>query len=446
MASPANCTEKRMGVMTSGPADSGISFRDDKILVVLAAAYLILAALSPSIFSLAGIPFRIDDILLLFIFYYVVVRAFQGKSLILPKPLIGFYILALVMFSSIFLYVAGTGVEKMSGFYHELFRLIKYVLVLIVFVRAGRSFKDRQRILVVFFAVSVVAVVIAVAQAFDFMGINRIITSLYRPGSVHNVLVDSAYRSIGGLRAYSTFYNPNVFALFCLIPFALSFAFVLRKVRMPLFVCLTGIFFGGILLSQSRTALLCSLFSIIVSLIILAKRSKTGRGFSLKNAALVAIIMILAVAVIGSAVGLKRLGDLTTSAGSVRVRLNVASTATKEVLDQSPYLGLSTARSFAEAALDNEYLYFFYWGGAIGLLAYLFYLVALYRFIPKTVDPLNLAVSVIVLTFVLANFTLGTFLTEKIYTFFLALYGLAVASIAVIPSRSTKVAASEPQG
>ncbi len=399
---------------------------ENSLLSILLVSYLFLAVLGPSQFTLANMPFGLQDVLLILSAYYVLFLAAKRGSFEVPKMLVAFYLLLLALSVSLFYGALMNWSENLPGFYHELMRIVKYVLVVCVFYYAGKTQKSGRRLIGVFFTVSVAAVIIAIAQAFNILGINGFIMKYYKPGSIQSGLVDISYRKAGGLRAYSTFYNPNIFGLFCILPFIYSCAIVLAKKSVRTAIPLAGFFFVGILLSQSRTALLCSFLAVAITAILNAKRSAKSQLRLSKRLVLVFFAIVIAAVLIFSVIGLKRITDISSSDGSVAVRLRIVGATVDQVLDQSPFLGLSVANR-NQQILDNEFLYFFYWGGLVGLLLYVTFIGILYKSIPKTPDPLQISVCAIIIVFLFANLTSGTFLSEKIYVVFIALYGLAIA-------------------
>lgn len=396
------------------------------LVVVLASIYLAFAVLSPSLFYIGNSAFRIDDVILLFLFGGVVLLFYDDSSLIPPRVLMGFAILLIaILIPLLFAGFRGWTVGISKSPYHELFRLMKYFMVFVVFCGAGHAARDKRSLLRVFLVLSSITVLISLAQAFNLLGINHFITSYYRPGYIGNVLVDPSYRAMGGLRAYSTFYNANVFGLFLIIPLSVCFSFVIQGKSRLAYVPLTGLFFAGILLSQSRTALLCGLFSLSISVIIFIKRSRGHERRLMVNVVIAVSIILISFLVLTSRIELTRIRRIAFSESSVQARGKIAKTTLTEIFEKSPIVGFSTVR-LPQRALDNEYIYFLYFGGLLGLVAYVLYLVLLFRSIPKSVDVLTIAVTAIFITFLIANLSLGTYFSERPYVLFLAVLGLAL--------------------
>lgn len=401
----------------------------DIILTVFLSIYILTSCLSTRIAQLGNLGLKPDDIMLVIINILVLSSYLSQRENDVPPTqiMVGFtLLLTALLTSTLVASLTEKGSSSFSGAFHELARLAKYLFVFIAFWYAGRKEGVRHRLVKAFLISAIVVVAIGFMQAFNLFNINRFTALFYKPEYAERVPIDPALRLLGIQRVPATYFNPNILGLFLLAPLAISFSSAIQS-RKTVYCFLSVIYFLGILITQSRTAFICSLLLFPVALITIRIRAI---GMTKKRIVYFGL-MIITLFFIGlyliNELNLLRITQIGFSEGSVQVRLAVWSKYFTEILNKNILFGLSPL-SYPERALDSEYIWFLYYGGIVGLFAYAYFLYAIVRNIPKDLNPLNIGVFTTLFLYLLANVPLTTFYSEKVYALFLIVCGLSISS------------------
>ncbi|HGE70258.1 TPA: O-antigen ligase domain-containing protein [Candidatus Poribacteria bacterium] len=400
-----------------------------KMLIILFSIFILVICIATRITYFGPLELRPDDILLGILVVITIIMQIKERINELPpaKPMAGLFLLLMVLCLSVFVNtISARSDYSLDGIVHEVARIAKYTLIFYIFWFAGKHIGIRKQLENAFLLSALAVVAIGFMQVFNLFGINRLTELYYKPEYSGKITISPEARLMGIQRIPSTFFNPNTLGLFFLIPLALSFARVLARKKI-FDVILAVIFFAGIMVTQSRTAILCSINLLLAAILIERKRSVGMRRRNILIAFIIGLILLITANYLTSSLNLLRAKDVGIQTGSIKVRADILKVYAEQTINNAPLFGFSPIFT-PQRALDNEYLYVLYFTGFVGLAAYLLFLYLLYSSIPKKSDTLNVAVSSVFLAYLFANTTMTTFYSEKLFSIFLMLMGLAISN------------------
>lgn len=407
-----------------------------RLYLFLGCTYFVAAVLGPDIpFAAASVNFRIEDVVIvLMLLLAFPLLTIERRPTYISKPIaVGLCLLLISCLMSGWYNVMAGNYFDVSFFLKEVIRFIKYAIVYFVFMLFVK--KEDQTVLVkLFLAVSMASVGIQLAQYWNLFNINHWLSQHWGE-EIFYAYTSSQHRVSGGWSAGSTFANKNVYGNFLLIPFAYALGVFLnslsgkpahdgRRSFWPGFTSI--ILLGGVMLTQSRTALVAVVILITMMLILsrwlFASRSRY-RVASLTTLTVGVVVSIIIVHSFNLSEIFDIAGGLEKS-GSMTAKISLFRDVVSRVLSQSPLLGLSPGAEPLQ--VDFEYGYLLYWYGLIGVLAYFAFvfliLKQLFRY--KNTDIQAVVLISITISFLVFGLTATSFLNNRVFPPFLALISM----------------------
>jgi hypothetical protein len=251
-------------------------------------------------------------------------------------------------------------------------------------------------------------------------------------------------------RSGSVMINPNVFAAFLIAPLFLFVMLLLESYRTGqsdrrqfrwLWLGMSGIAWLGLFFTQSRTALLATIFGMVVSVFLIPRDHR--RKISRVGAwALVAVgVSILVFARTTSRYSVEGIGNGASGSLSEKIVLNRT-----QIQALGPMI-IVGAGPGGGRQVDNELGYVVVWYGLIGFLAYLLFYRSLYHMISRRIANVYVRAA---FTGILAAYLFGAIggsfmLNNRVFPVFLALLTLACAGAVPVITKDSEPA-TVPRG
>jgi hypothetical protein len=309
--------------------------------------------------------------------------------------------------------------ENGKNFIKEVIRAFKYLMIVLLIRNIEFTKEEVFRFLKAFVWLSFGVSIIGIFQYFNIGNIQEIITNYYKQGSVHNTLFSKSYYEMGLVRINSTFYISNIYAAFLLIPAAYALKLILfdkqKKYWIPfMFITL------NIIMTQSRTGVIL-LLGIILLYFFYATFIR--RVMSFRMLILLWIMPLLTYVAI-SMLDMNRIvtrlflvfqeGFIQSSGRDFVVH------QAENILSQSPFLGYSPF-VVTQLPADSELKIFIQYGGVLGLLFYLSFLLVLFVVIKRSIIDSNIKVFMYTLLIcgILTGLTNGYIMSNRLFPVFL---------------------------
>jgi hypothetical protein len=320
----------------------------------------------------------------------------------------------------------------------EMARLLKYLLVVIGF--STLEARSWRYVVGATFFVCVVLVTVQILQYLGIPGLNEWVSRTYmeEETNIHVSLSDVRMLDFGEWRSGSLLVNPNDLGSFLMLPF---FLFVglsvqsraeirrLSKLSPTFWMVAAFVTSTGILLTQSRAAILSSLFMVFVFSVKLRKR----KGQSAKIGMMLVLVGLIAIVtwILTSIGSFQRASPSAVlegfASGSIRQKMEWTILTLSRMDALQVVFGIGPSTTFT---VDNELGYVVAWYGAVGMFLYVLFMRALYL-TPRRLssDQTLAAILETALVACLLTGTSGAFLlNNRIFPFYLALMTSLIVS------------------
>ncbi|WP_208586126.1 O-antigen ligase family protein [Gracilibacillus suaedae] len=335
---------------------------------------LFFSILTPSI-NIGNLPsFRLEQLLIIIIVFYVIIRTFKRKKVILSiSPFVKIYI----FFA--FIIIISSFVGSIKGYtptindYFELYKVFLYSSIFLITSTLINSDQDRIQVLKAIVLYSSLSSVIAITQYFNLFGLNSLYVPAIAPTQYESLMPGYQSPRVVGLSN-----NPNVYSVIPGIGFLLSLWLLIEKNERKYVFTLILTFFANLMtLSRTGFVFLISTSSIMIlsTLILQGINLKLLLTGIIKKRTM--IILFLSFITVSSLVFiiinfvpeelLWRLRSTNLQEDSSwQARLtnwNEALTFFKD----SPLFGIGPAKDYFSIHVDNEWLFLLARYGTFGL-------------------------------------------------------------------------------
>jgi hypothetical protein len=398
-----------------------------RLIVILLAVYLSAVVFAPPIPGNEWL--RYDDIILLFAAAVAVLPRLKSRS---PKSsssghvimiLVFVYLILLtILFSSL---LAGFSYNyNYNGLVKELLRLGKYILV--VFLALSIVERSHRRIVTYWIVgLAILVVVTQIAQYFGSVHFNQSFAQFY--GDLHHfdIAIFAGSRERGIFYAGGPFANPNVASSFLIIPllYLMPQGFIRNqdkklysyKERM-LFFAITLVLFAGILLTDTRAAMIAVLIAASFYLLI----GQTGKG-RIAGLFVVIVPLVLFMLIAQTLLIKEPFVDHIMNAftgGSMSVKMMAFQNGLSQLSDSGYWWGYGADSG---PHVDFEIALLIMWYGLPGIFVFsLFYLGMMWAVLKhkETFDEWQ-AIFAIIMTSSLMNLSQSTYLTVRVFPIFI---------------------------
>lgn len=392
---------------------------------------IVISVLLPYIRMPEGIPdIRPEYIIITIALYLMVLGHLAGKRIHI-RPNHTYKWIAIFGLSTI-LSIAYSTLFKGQAFvnrdFFELIKLFIYFSVFALIANQRIDYSELNRYFVLILLVFALSVILGFLQYLNIPIINKTITPYYTPTQLTGVLVSK--------RVTGTMPNPNEFgALMALaISLALSGILVIRKKNIKV-LCLTlfPVYGLGLILSQSRSALMSTALSCAVIVFLFLGQERLKRKFSriLAIALIVLIIMAFFIKVLPTEM-FSRFSELSEYNALLSWQNRVMSYKINiSIWLESPWFGWGP-RKLDQGMIDNEWLLILRRYGVLGFTVFLCLCTSLFLglfrirklSIDQTTIALSIALQAIFLGYILYMFVAGIYHTMQLMTILLLLLGL----------------------
>lgn len=397
---------------------------------------LYLTIISMLLFPDTPFGFRIDDILILILFCIIFFKS-GGKIKVSVYPVIIFFTYFFILLLSVLYNLNFFEFGKTNYGYHlnssldlfvkEITRALKILVIFIICYNMNPTSKKTEKVLSYFLKISYVLTVIGIMQYSNLLGVNEFISNHYNPGDSHNALISDDFIQNGQLRINATFFNPNIYAAFLLIPLSLSLNRALLKNK-PIYFIGVGMIMVNLVFTQSRTALLSAIIMILlyiayVTFIMKKIRLNNLIVYSLSPIIIFYLLNSINIDIINRFHGVFSSEIVNTSGrGPVMNQM-------KEILTNSPFLGYSPIVT-NNIASDNEIKIFIHYDGILGLFFYFVFIYILYRKVKVSLisKENKFFLFTLILNILLIGTTNGFIISNRIFPIFILIYTLTVNS------------------
>jgi hypothetical protein len=403
-----------------------------RLLAFLLILYISAVVFAPPITESGWL--RIDDIILvcaasLSILSRLRSRNRSNSSIVLAISIFVYLILLIMLLST---FMAGFNSHfEYDGVIKELLRLGKYLLV--VFLALSIQEKKYRRFVIFWvFGLAIMVVVTQIGQYGGGMRFNRMFAQFYGGHQQYGVALNPLSRELGFFHAGGPFGNPNVASSFLIIPFVLSFYYVVRgfednpgtdgntRKERIFSAIVTFMVFIGILLTDSRAAVVT--IPVIMLFFLYVSGSNKGRIVSLM--AVVAPLMILLLVapfITNTGPIFDRITEGVEDGGSLAIKMTAFRNGVQQMSDSHYWWGFGAGTG---PHVDFEFAQFVIWYGLPGLIVYLLFWISMMVAIIKSKEQFSdwPALVAIIIAFFLVNFSQSTFLNARVFPIFIVIF------------------------
>jgi hypothetical protein len=403
-----------------------------RILVFLLILYLSAVVFAPPITESGWL--RIDDMILVVAAVLSVLSRFRSRSH--SNSGLGWaifvltYLLLLILLLSTLM--AGFNSQfEYDGVTKELLRLGKYILV--VFLALSIQEKKYRRFVIFWvFGLAVMVVFTQIGQYGGGMHFNQLFAQFYGGHQQYGVALNPLSRELGFFHAGGPFGNPNVASSFLIIPFVLSFYYVIRELDVNpgtdtntgkeriISVIVTFMVFIGILLTDSRAAVVT--IPVVILFFLYMSRSNKGRVISF-TAVVAPLLILLLVAPFITNTGpiFARISEGVGDGGSLAIKMTAFRNGVQQMSDGHYWWGFGAGTG---PHVDFELAHFVIWYGLPGLIVYLLFWTSMIVGIIKSKAKFSdwQALVAIIIAFFLVNFSQSTFLNVRVFPIFIVIF------------------------
>ena len=348
-------------------------------------AYIIIFSLilTPSI-RIKGIPaFRVEQIVIIIIAIYTLIKTILGRKIKINNPLfvllyggLSFFILLSILVGSC------KGIRVILNDFFEIYKIFVYLSIFLYISSIIKTDADRLKVIKFTNLCLLGSVFIAIQQYFNLFNLNEIYVPIIAPTQYKTLVNNYPYPRVVGMTS-----NPNEYSVMPGIGGVLSWSMFINTKRKKHILNLL-IFSLGVLMTLSRTGLVFFIVCILTySILHLYENLNKGRVIKFFTILFLTITLLLVAILLfkylpeGLTWRFKAGLDIKLDK-SFQARL---SNWTEHInyFKMSPMFGLGPAKSIAyQHSVDNEWLLFLRQYGIIGCL-YVF-LTFSFPFIIKT--------------------------------------------------------------
>jgi hypothetical protein len=326
-------------------------------------------------------------------------------------------------------------------YFKEMLRYLKLLSVYISF-RSFTNINDQESLLKCFLFSAIISALVIFMQIPNLANINNIIYSLYSPPRYEYNISSEALAS-GALRGVSTFYGSNVYGAFLLMPICYSLENVffsklpIRKYACLLFVLL--LLLAATFFTQSRSAFLgvIILFIGFEVFAFISRRGERKCSIKSKSSPIVSsfIFLILTFVFTLFLAGKFNLSRLFSTysykeafqGGSMAAKYQAWEKNVEIVSKVNLVLGAGYNIELF-GLWDSEYGYIFFFFGITGLLLYFIFFIGLLKSLLNRKQIYHRSLFLLLIAYLLINFTETTLLCNRVGPFLMMLLGLAFSS------------------
>lgn len=317
--------------------------------------------------------------------------------------------------------------DSVDLFIKEAIRGIKIFMIVAVCYNLKFNKKLTEEFLSFFLKMSYLLAVIGILQYFNALGINQFIAEHYNPEGKHNALISESYISQGLIRINTTFYGPNIYSAFLIMPLSLSLKkVVIENNRKHLAgVCLIMI---NLLFTQSRTGIIIALIMIFCFLFYVSFLSKKMNILSFLIYSLSPFITYFFLNSINIDI-LQRFQGVFTSQILEASGRGPAIDQMKDILFNSFLLGYSPVIS-NDFPSDNELKIFAHYGGILGVIFYFSLVFILYKKLKYSLisNANKVFLTTLIISIILVGTSNGFIISNRVFPIFIIIYSLTAYS------------------
>jgi hypothetical protein len=402
-----------------------------RLLAILLILYITAVVFAPPITENGWL--RIDDIILVFAAILSILPRLKSSTHSNPG-----LVWAILVFVYLILFIMLLS-TLMAGFYahyeydgliKELLRLGKYLLV--VFLALSIQEK-RYRRLITYWVIGLGVLVVStqIAQFVGGMRFNQIFAQFYGGHSHYSIALSPLSRERGFFFAGGPFGNPNVASSFLIIPFVLSFYYVFSGFdnkpgddlhagrRRIIFVLVTFLIFIGILLTDSRAAIIT--IPVVTLFFLYMSRSDKGRVFSFVLVVVpLTILLLFSPFITNTGPIFARISEGIGDGGSFAIKMTSFRNGVQQMSEHRYWWGFGAGTG---PHVDFELAHFVMWYGLPGFFVYLLFWVGMVLGVVRSKSQFYdwQALVAIIAAFFLVNFSQSTFLNVRVFPIFIVI-------------------------
>jgi hypothetical protein len=409
-----------------------------RLLAFLLILYISAVVFAPPITASGWL--RIDDVILVFAALLSILPRLKSKksansNLILAILAFVYLILLIMLLSTL---MAGFYTQyEYGGLVKELLRLGKYLLVVFLALSTQEK-RYRQFITYWVIGLGILVVITQIAQYVGGMHFNQMFAHFYGEHHQFSVTLNPLSRERGYFHAGGPFGNPNVASSFLIIPFVLALFYVFRGFdKVPgdnaffdkgrlVFIIVTFIIFIGILLTDSRAAIVT--LPVVVLFFLYMSRSSEGRVVSFVAIVVpLTILLLLAPYITHKGPIFAQISEGLGDGGSLAIKMTSFRNGVQQMSENRYWWGFGAGTG---PHVDFELALFVMWYGVPGLLVYLLFWISMMLGVVKSRGQFRdwQAIVAIILAFFLVNFSQSTFLNVRIFPIFIVIFLMNINS------------------
>lgn len=408
------------------------SLLNDKISIFI--LYIIITSML--FFPETTLGFRVEDIFLIILL--IVVSLNPQKNFKIPSySFMLFCIYIFILTSSVF-YNVNFGDftdskynyqynNSIDLFIKEVIRASKIFIIVIVCYNLRLNEKQTEKFLSFFLSLSYLLATIGIMQYFNALDINQFISENYNPEGKHNALISESYIAQGLIRINTTFYGPNIYSAFLIIPLAISLKkSVIENQKKHLFG--TFLIMINLLFTQSRTGIIIALIMIFSFLFYVSFLSKKINILNFLLYSSIPFIVYYFLSFINIDIVQRFQGVFTSHILETSGR-GPAIDQMKDILSTSFLLGYSPVVS-NDFPSDNELKIFAHYGGILGVTFYFFLVFMLYKKLKYSLisNANKVFLTTLIISIILVGTSNGFIISNRIFPIFIVIYTLTAYS------------------
>jgi hypothetical protein len=361
---------------------------------------------------------RFDDLIIVIISIIVVLELQKFHKFTFPSKIVNYiFIILLLYFLSMtnFMLFNNTDIINIPNAFKEIARLLK-IFILFIILENNKSYKN-YNLLNILKLFTIITVIVAVLQYIDIFNIKNLIETYYKPESIQYYNLKESLKEMGAFRITSTFYNPNIYATFLLIPFCIVLTSIFESFSKKDIIYAAIIIFG-IMLSQSRTGFIIMIILIIKNLFEYYKNKKENY----RNIIKILVIIILTSLLLYFLLNYFRLLRLSRIDLGLLSYYRISSyTLLFKAFSNSPLWGKSIL-CYKNFPFDSEYFVVFFNCGTGGIVVYFYVLYQVFKSNRNYSYFKRMMLSNLLIIVPLTGITNGFIFSNRIFPIFLLIY------------------------
>jgi glycosyltransferase involved in cell wall biosynthesis len=342
----------------------GVFLMDGSLLVITVLASTLLI---PTFIIKESLPaIRFEQLLLFFYLAKRILQVRRGKTYRPIRFWFGIFTLSMTI-SIVFAWFVLDAPPAPRDFF-EVIKLVTYYLFFDLAYNEIANSKELRKITNVFLGIMVFANIFALAQYFDFLGINWWLTVFYAAKTQFIPVVNYAHRIVGILPNPNDFGMLNVLFITLLLVRFLSEK--MSKSKMALYLLVFCLAYRGTFMTLSRSGLITAILTFGAVLIWLSMRGFSQKEWRLKAELVILAAVLIYVTLPPLALDRMATGLHVTKDTSVQGRVKQYTRATGSLIE-SPILGWGPAKDTMSNVMDSDFLLLLRRYGLLGLTCYL---------------------------------------------------------------------------